>query len=265
MKKPISSEWQKHYDFASRTVERAQEMLAQAKVIDALGNKGVHLAAAMEYVRVRPVKNGEIEWSEDDTRESILAAALQPDQSVYIPQTGSNELQYMFGADLYDESVAYELLLDRDSPKTWTLDDSLAGMMVADTRIWEFCDREQHPMQLFIRGRPTILLRYEEYSNFESRALIMLHELDHAMNATIYPIHLSWSLQDYHLRNELSAYSTQSAIARALGVDDVRYMPHCIEKIRQEYNGDMNSEDAYRTDYGIAEKLAEVGFGDIHE
>jgi hypothetical protein len=256
--------WKKRYDSSASTLDCAQELLQKPEVIDALGEKAHLLIGIMEHVRARPVRSGKVEWSPDDTASTVHVISLAPGEQVTIYDTKSNPLQHYFASRVYGEVAATKFLLKEDIPLPLIMKFGRYGVTKSLTHIRP-ADNDIQTMQLYRRGRPTIGLLYGgEKVPIEGYALRLLHELDHATNATVFPLQFALTDNDFYLRSELSAYGTQSVIARAIGLDDERYLPHKIEQIRREFNGDLSSNEAFIARPEIANRLNSVGLGQIH-
>ncbi|MBC7764572.1 hypothetical protein H7Y29_02565 [Microbacteriaceae bacterium] len=257
-------DWKKRYDFTERVFEEARTIMAKPEVIDALADKATFLTSIMEYVTPRPVQDSEIESHTDDNDNMIYAVSLGVGEQARIPSTKSNKFQHMAAAHIFGDEATRKFMIQGEIPAVLHMTPDIYGMCKAVAGCSEPDNLELGYPHLYVRGRPTIGLLYSAQAEPTSRALTLLHEIDHAANHMAYPIQFAKSDDELYLRSELSAYATQSAVARVLGITDARYVPHQIEDIRREFNGDVSSNEAYVARSEIVSCLSEKGLSHIY-
>ncbi len=265
MRSLFTSGWKKRYDFTERVVDEARTIMDKPEVIDALADKAMFLLSIMEYVTPRPVKNEKIEWRADDDDNAIYTVSLAVGEKARMPSVTTNSFQLASATHIFGAEAAQKFMIRKETPTDLVMSPDLYGVCTVATGCSESDDPEARFGSLYARGRPAIGILYESEARIDWRALTLLHELDHAGRHMTFPIQFAKSDDELYLRSELSAYATQSAIARALGITDARYVPHQIEDIRREFNGDISSNEAYAPRAEIVDRLSEKGLSHIYQ
>ncbi len=258
-------EWKKRYDFTEQVVEEARVMMSRPEVIDALGDKATLLSTILEFVTPRPVVDEQITCYEGDNDNTVYTVSLAVNEKANMPSTKTNRYQFEAAAQVFGLDVAQKFRVSDEVPICMTMVHPLYGFCRAAIGSSETENQSLNLGRLYVRGRPAIGLLYDSTERVDWRALTLLHEVDHAARTMAYPIQFAKDDEEIYLRSELSAYATQSAIARAVGITDAAYAPHQIEDIRREFNGDLSSNEAYATSAGITQRLTEKGLSHIYQ
>lgn len=259
----FGAEQRKHYELSQRAYDRAGELLADPRIISELGNKGLFLLGLLEYVRPTEVIRQHMREADPHDNNTIPLVCLPYGAKLHVQRTAASPMQVQSVTEYLGEQWATTYLRREHFPHVFTIKKPANAVCRATLDVIKpTSSAKDELLPLYIRGRPMIALAYDA-RGITAKALQVIHEMDHAAIFTRTPIQTAESVESLQLQLELSAYHTQSTVARVLnyGTDD--YYPHRIENIRQCHNGSPNHKLAFEPRLEIAEHLESEGLLDI--
>lgn len=257
--------WKKKLHYSERVYETAREIITRPEVVDVLGQRALNLLGVLEFMEPQAVRSGEVVSLDTSTDVTIPLISLDINEQVMMRATSANEVQRMMVTRNLGKEWVDKYLMLPHAPFPISIIRGSAAVCFARPDIVPPQTRSSGAIPLHVRGRPLVALAYYPQREFKHAVLSCLHETDHATMFLMNPIIIAETVEEIILREELSAYYTQSQIAGAMGIDDPKYAPHMIERIRRMYNTDPTSPGAFEPKQEIFDALRNQGLNILSE